>query len=76
METVESEDAAKRYLLDLAGVPIHSWKPRPVSEDGKRVDIWISQFTSDALKEHEEAGAYFTAERGRVVRIGAEKQAA
>ena len=76
MATIESEDVAKRYLFELAGVPIESWKPSQFSENGNCVDIWISRYTSEALMEYEAAGTYFTAERVRVVRINSDKQTA
>ena len=66
--TVESENAAKQYLFDLAGVPIESWQARQYSEQGNGVAIWSSHYTSEALMEYEAGGTYFTAERVRVVR--------
>ena len=75
MATVESERAAKQYLLELDGVPLEAWEPRQYSKDGDRVDIWICRYASAGVRAYEAAGTYISAERVRVVRIGVDRQA-
>ena len=68
MATVATELLAKQYLLELCSIPLDAWEARSLSEDGSRVNVWVSRYEKASPPIEEEPGTAYTIERVSVVK--------
>ena len=68
MATVATESLAKQYLLELCSIPLDAWEARSLSEDGSRVNLWVSRYEKALPPIDEEPGTAYTIERVSVVK--------
>ena len=68
MATVATESLAKHYLLELCSIPLDAWAARSLSEDRRRVNLWVSRYEKASSPVEEEPGTAYTIERVSVVK--------